>query len=428
VTTRSRRPFARGARFSLALASTMWAVRLAYAHEATAEAPDFAEPECVVVIEAGEELSIPYTVALDDTELMVGDIAVSDAKTHQFFAFRGALHPREGTYELYAFEPATPGSPAPRLPAWISRDDVKRAAAASGVADGTGFSEDLVPDSEVLVDNAAFDGLWLRITADEERVPITQTQAALGARWQLEDATPGLYTIAGYIFSPPFNGWMSRSGIVKVLGAGSELPAAVVAPTRDIVRGSQGRRVTACVDAPAGTHVRGDYTFAERPEEGYQPFLAERPLRAEELQGELELCFANPRPELSGSVRIRLTLSTPDGATTLAYAPDTLTVLAGDAVCSADEQGKCCPENAPAAGSASDGGLTADAGEGLSGGPRVREPRATTPDAPSSCSAGTAPVSACTPAFFLLLLVLPARLRARRRRLSSARTDRAPRR
>ena len=66
----------------------------AAAHPAAAESPVFLDSPCVVVVDKREQdhLDISYAVPMDDTGIAAGDIPVSDAKTHQFFALSGTLY------------------------------------------------------------------------------------------------------------------------------------------------------------------------------------------------------------------------------------------------------------------------------------------------------------------------------------------------
>ena len=119
----------------LAAAFTTFAIaNPARAHEAPAALPEFAPEECIRVIDPSEEsiLEIAYSVPMDDIVLTFGDIAVEDARTHQFFAFRGALHPIGFDYQLYPFNVESDGTTYPAmLPLWITLADVKRASDAA---------------------------------------------------------------------------------------------------------------------------------------------------------------------------------------------------------------------------------------------------------------------------------------------------------
>jgi hypothetical protein len=345
----------------------------ARAHEAPAEPPQFFADDCITVVDSDEQgaLDIAYAVAFDDTVLTQGDIPVDDAKTHQFFAFRGMLFPQGFGHELFAFDPELPD--AITLPLWITSDDVKRAAQANGAGSGTTFSESDVPADTLLEKHPRLQGRWLRVTADDARVPITIAQSLHGVHWELAGVPPGLYTVAGYIFSPPYNGWAVRPGLVAIVAGGEPVLAAVLEPVHETVFAYEGRRVRACVLAPEGTTLRVYVRVQERPELGWLPWKGERPLQA----GRLELCIRNPRGDVSGSVRLRFDLQAPDGSATTVYSPDTFTALAGAGTCTPSET-ICCegapPARVPECPSADDATCGPDAAEQLDASPQSAEP------------------------------------------------------
>src|SRR5262249_45624709 len=153
------------------------------------------------------------------------------------------------------------------------KDDVMRAALASGDVAGAMFSASDIPGDAILVQDAALSGSFVRITAYAARLPITLKQAMTAVHWDLSQVAPGAYTIAAYIFSPPYNGWAIRPGLVKLTDAQHDVPAAVIDPVNDFVFSYQGRKVSACIDAPSGTRLEVAMGFAEHPELGYMPAL-----------------------------------------------------------------------------------------------------------------------------------------------------------
>jgi DNA-directed RNA polymerase subunit omega len=378
----------------VALLALSWGSH-ARAHESPAEPPLFARGSaCIERVDKREieAVQITYQVAFDDTQLVVGDIDVPDAKTHQFFAFAGSL---VASGFDYTFHPHDIDIQPVRVPVWITVDDVKRAAQASGSVDATGFSASDVPAGAVLDAVPELDARYVRVTEDDARVPITLAQAGKGVSWALSGVPAGVYTLAGYTFSPPYNAWTARTTKVKVLDAATDVPAMHVEPLRASLFATQGLRVRGCLDVPEGSELRGDFAVDERPEAGWVPWLPARPAST----GELELCFHNPRPELTGSLRVRFALRGPDGATFFYYAPDPITALPGGSACS--EAGNvCCDFEASggaaggSAGAAAASGPTAggagvstpsgDGGAGPAGGDDARPSTRASP--PSGCS------------------------------------------
>lgn len=294
-------------------------------------------PACISVIDKTQQssLDVTYTLAMDDTTFGAFDIPMPDAKTHQFFAFAGAMFSDATAYQLAPFDPAV--SDPIELPLWINTNDVMRAAVASTDVSGAMFSAADIPQDEMLAKNAALSGRFMRITADDARVPITLAQAKTAVHWDLTDVMPGAYTFAAYIFSPPYNGWAPRPGLVKVKDAQHDVPAAVIDPINDFVFSYQGRKLSACVDAPSGTQLAVAVRFEEHPELGYIDALPAR----ETSTGPVALCLRNPMPELSGSLRVRFTLTAPDGTGTAQYSPDHITALSGQGDC-VESDTVCC--------------------------------------------------------------------------------------
>ena len=401
---------------------SMLSVTGARAHESAATSPEFEDPPCITVIDRNAQpvVEFEYSVPLDDVELEEGDIRVADAKTHQFFAFRGAMFPRGFAFELYDFDDRT-GEPI-LLPEWISIADAKRAANASSELDGTGFSESDVPPGTTLDDVPGLDGRWLRITADDARVPITMEQAEKGFAWDVCEVEPDIYTVTGFVWSPPYNAWAPRDGLVVVTDGELHRPVGQLDSVDEFLFSYQGRRVQGCLEVPEGTTVDGYFRIEERPEEGWLPWLEQEPAQS----GRFELCFNNPRPELTGSARVRLDLTAPDGEGTSIYSRDTATSLSGDGECVETDTFCCDFEAAPlaagdaagdgdgdgvdadpsAAGSASDLADDADAGEGAAGegGPADE----------GGCSVAAAGRGGLFPSLFLLGVALAWACRRRR--------------
>lgn len=309
-----------------------------------AVAPELVQDECIVVIDLASTttLHVAYAVPEDDVEPDLEDIPLADTKTHQFFALRGELVPDGQGHLFFPVDAALDDGIA--MPIWVTVDDVKRAAAARASA-GTAlpFSEADVPPDSTLEGNTALAGEYLRITADDARVPITMEQAALGFDWDLTGVPPGLYTVAGYIFSPPANGWSPAPGVVKLRDADVDPPAATFEAAGGLLFSYQGRPLSGCVDAPDGSSLAIDFHVVEHPEEGWLPIVADAPVEG----GRFEHCFAAPAG-VSGSARFRVTVTAPDGSVVRAYSSSTTTLIAGSGTCEASDT-VCCDGVMPAA-------------------------------------------------------------------------------
>jgi hypothetical protein len=304
------------------------------AHAAPAFPPVFDPGPCIEVIDRAQQATvrIGYRVPVDDTLLTQGDIPLPDSLTHQFFALRGSV-----LFEGFAPELWTLAADAPDatvLPLWISRADVVRAQQSSD-AQTLGYDLSSITPDDILETKSPLSGRWLRITQDDERVPITSDQSLSGFTWNIRDVEPGVYTLAAYIFSPPYNGWEVREGLISVVDADA-VPAAVIERIQESLFAGQGRRVRTCLEVPAGTRMRSYFRVEEREELGWMPWAEERPVES----GSLEQCF-HPPEGLSGTVRLRVDLIAPSGTGTSFYSPDTLQVLNGSLPCQ-DGASICC--------------------------------------------------------------------------------------
>jgi len=323
----------------MACGVSSWCVSLpALAHPSAAEPPVFEDSACVLVADkrAQEYLDIRYNVLMDDTAIEAGDIPVADAKTHQFFALAGTVY-QVGTDDVLA-PFADPMGQGVGLPLWITHSDVQRAAAASSMDSGVTEDQTDLPPERVLETRPELAGQWLRITADDARRPITATQSLIPVRWDLREVPAGVYTVAGYVFSPPYNAWAPRSGVVKVVDEGFDPPAGALEPINDVVFSYQGRSIKACLDVPAGTKLDAYYFVEESPSLGWLPWLTDAPAET----GALNLCFHADAEGVVGSVRIRVDLRAADGSvTTSMLSKDTLTWLQGSGVCEESDL-HCC--------------------------------------------------------------------------------------
>jgi hypothetical protein len=316
----------------------------AHAHPAPAVAPTFTETECITSVSADEHetLTISYSIPFDDVEYTKGDIELPDAKTHQLFAFAGQIVDMNGNLQLVPWDDVD-ATPQP-LPHWITRDDVERAAAASRNDPSTAFDASTV--SDVLDEMPALSARSLRITSDQARAPITVEQTKLGFTWNVSDVSPGVYSLAAYTFSPPWNGWTLRPGLVKVVDANHDPPALVLRSVMGLLRGTEGRAITGCVDAAPATQLSLRYRILERPELGWIAWK-EAEAALDPLQPTFDSCFVRASSEVVGSVRFRIDARIDGDSPVAALSPDTLTALAGDAICTDEAPGACCPPPMP---------------------------------------------------------------------------------
>jgi hypothetical protein len=161
----------------------------------------------------------------------------------------------------------------------------------------------------------------------------------------------GVYTVTGYVFSPPYNAWAARPGVVKIIDAEHNPAAGAIKPVNEVVFAYQGRRVQGCVDVPSETRLDAYYFLEEKPDMGWIPWIQDQGVQT----GDLEQCFHIDRSDVAGSIRLRWDLRPPNGPVTTLRSKDTFTWLQGSGEC-VESASHCCafPGNKPAldAGSA----------------------------------------------------------------------------
>jgi MYXO-CTERM domain-containing protein len=391
-----------------------------YAHPVPALPPDFGMPECITVVDkrTTEVVPLDYFVGYDDVMEEPDHIPVADQKTHQFFAFRGQLTGQDPTYHYWPFDPTM--TPHIEMPVWIDQADLLACDAKNTPEIAPQFSSTVI-GTDTLTDRPELAGQWLDVR--QERVPITERQALLGMRWPLASVPAGVYQIIGYIYSPPYNAWEARPGVIKVIDGTRDVPALTVSSVDAMLFEGQGRKISGCVNAPAGTELRAFYRATETPNAPWEMW-ATQPV---DETGKYELCYRSPEPGFSGILEIRIVAVGPDGEQTAAYAPDNLVLVPNAANCT--ESAKlCCDATAmqpAAAGAAGVAGAAAaaaapsdisTAGTGTLTQPTQAAPAmATAPRAPASgCSCVTQPAGADLWGACLMLL-MAAGFRARRR-------------
>lgn len=378
---------------------------------------------CVTVIDKSKQsvYELTYYVTIDDTAIdLTTDIPLPDAKSHQFFALAGTVIPNGETFRFYPFAP--PDADAVLLPDWITFSDVKRAADASSQLTGATFSAQDFPHDMVLEDNPDFTDRWFRISSDTARLPIRVMQSYYPVRWDLTDVPPGAYTLAGYVFSPPYNTWATRTGVIKVRDDQTDPAAGAIGSITSGVFSYEGRHVSLCLDVPTGTQMTTYYHVEEQPALGWMPWLDARPVET----GDLDLCFHASGEPFSGSVRLRIDLVTPDGRVTTLHSHDTLTWLQGKGTCTESDT-KCCNfQGASTDALPTDAGAPADADVALDG--SLHEQSEAEPSAPAAHGCSTLGMTRARSPQPLALVCGAAWLlaRSRRPRRSLRRARRAP--
>lgn len=309
------------------------------AHPLAAEPPVFSVLNCILTIDKVEDSShhFDYGVSFDDHELRPGDAELPDARTHQFFAVRGYVAMSAGDVVFARMDDAA--GALHKLPHWMSRAELQRAAAAMPADYEGDFAADAVQPFDILEGNSEV-APWLQmITGSDVRIPITTREAASGFDWDLTVVPLGTYQIVGYIFSPPYNGWAARSGLVRVVERGEGPPAVTVERVAAQLFAGQGRRLRGCVAAASGAQLRIGWRPANQPEAEFEP--AAPPMTVS--SGEFEACLDNPGRD--AVMEVRLELQDEAGQTVFHRPLEALTLFSRAAPCKESEI-HCCPEKA----------------------------------------------------------------------------------
>lgn len=252
---------------------------------------------CLTVVDrsASPVVHLDYTFLIEDT-----CAGAYPAPLHQFVAL------------------CRPPAPRQSLPEWISQRDVE---------DARAMDIPLFPigPGDVLADDPTWSSCWWRITADDERGPLTCDVARGGVDWDVSGLALGPYVVAGYTFQPPRNLWSPRWGVFKVSdGPDPEdgPPVAALAQREAFVYADEVVDLGVCVSASEGSTLELELARdAEAP--AWQVLATGIP-----VSGPTVDVPWTPPPEVHGAdVRLRVTVIDPEGRTGTLESPELLHVL-----------------------------------------------------------------------------------------------------
>lgn len=260
---------------------------------------------CMTVVDRSKDatLSLSYTIPYEDIEVTSDE--VEDSRRHQFIAFCRD-HSRQ--------QPP---------PSWLSWMDVD-AAAAKGLLDPMD-----IPDEDVFEANTDWMDCMVRITADEERRPITFNAAAEPVEWDTSMLPVGAYVIQGYTWEPIFNIFARRVGVVHVvddLDVASVGPAVAVTTSIDYAYADDTLMIEGCYRAMPGSTMSGYWSLTN---DGFNldwvPFA-----EGVALEGESFVLPFDPPPEAAlETIAFRVDVTDPMQRTFTAHGLSLLTVLPG---------------------------------------------------------------------------------------------------
>lgn len=287
---------------------------------------------CITIVDRAVDpvLHLEYTIGREDPPdgQPLPAAEVDDSRTHQFFAFTA-------DHADFFF-----------LPNWITDADVAAAAAKYLV------NPDDVDVEEVLETNPEWSERFLRITADDDRRPITFETAALGVDWDTSAVPAGTYVVQGYTYEPAFNIYERRPGVVKLIDGGPPedyAPAVAFESEELLIYRNSVVMLRGCVDAMDGSVLTAEWSPLQQ-EPQWLPFVAD----LEVENGDLALEFVPPAELVGAQGLLRATVRDPMGREYTTHALQAIEVL------DQDDPNAC----STACGSDTSDGTSSDGGTG----------------------------------------------------------------
>ncbi len=333
--------------------------------------------DCIQTVEreVSPSFEFAYSIPREDTYLSADEL--SDSRTHQFIAFCRQW----------------PAGTSP--PNYITVADLQRA-----LDNESELDQSLLDNPEATLETSEeWAGCWTRITADDERRPITFEAAAEPVVWDTTEIEAGTWVIAGYTWEPPRNLWVRAPWVVRVLDdadAGDADPALALGFTPQTLDGGDSLTIPACVDASADATLRIDWTTTKDD----PPDWREGETIAFGGVATTEVDFVPPLEAWGQQLRIRARVEQGDGRTYDAHTHSVVIVFAEPGGSDSDEDEGSESESGETDGS----DPTSDTGPGLDEGSDAG-------DQPSGCDCDATPERGTLPAFVLLALLIPLRRR-----------------
>ncbi|MCY1060682.1 hypothetical protein [Nannocystis sp. SCPEA4] len=258
---------------------------------------------CMTVVDRSQAstLQFDYTIPYEDTELTPDELPSS--RRHQFVAF------------------CRDESPQTPPPIWLSWADAE---VWLDWAAQTMIEPAPIGDADVLETNSIYKDCFVRITADDERRPITFAEAMQPVVWDTAGLAAGAWRIDGYTWEPELNRWSRRPGVVHVVDG----PDPATAPPAAALTNDDGAFVfpgesyvlEGCARAMPGSTLTGYWAPADTLE--WQEF-ASQPLEGETIA----LPFTPALDAVAQSVALRVDVTDPMQRTYSAYPVSLLVVL-----------------------------------------------------------------------------------------------------
>ena len=205
------------------------------------------------------------------------------------------------------------------FPNWINQSDYDRA-----LENGDVTVPEIYSDDDILTAASEWPTTeWVRITPDEERLPITIKRAKQGVTWDLMDVPIGTWMIAAYTFEPERNAWSVRQGAARVFDSAN--PNQDPGPSAFLQNqpeewASAGDPIsyTACVQAQAGATFTASWGLVQAGvDPSWVDFATDEPIAEGSA---IELNFSVPT-DTTGAIKVRVKVTEPDGDEYTAFLP-----------------------------------------------------------------------------------------------------------
>lgn len=279
---------------------------VASAHPLTARTPVvWSDGPCVTIIDRSQSpiFELHYDVPFEEVEMLVDEPL--DSHTHQFLGFCR-------DHDLDEL-----------LPNWISQADLDNA-----LMFGLGTGDSLDPTIDILDSAAQWAGCFTRITADDQRRPISFEAAAQPIVWDTSALAAGTWVVEGYTYEPWFNLWTPHPGVFKIVDdpdpAASQPAAALTFVEQTVFVGAQ-VDVSGCVDAMAGSTMSLSWAVASTDAPQWMQFETDLPV----INGGFELTFPAPELVASKSMMIKADIVDPLGREWTAHGMARIGVIGG---------------------------------------------------------------------------------------------------
>ncbi|PRQ04775.1 hypothetical protein ENSA5_05400 [Enhygromyxa salina] len=248
---------------------------------------EWSDAPCMTIIDRSQDPVYPleYDIPLEDAPILEDEPL--DSHTHQFLGFCRDHHLDE------------------LLPNWLSEADLE-----DSVMFGLGTIDTVDLELHVLDNAPHWADCFTRISADDERRPITFEVAADPVLWDTSVLAAGTWVVEGYTYEPWYNLWSPHPGVFKVVDdpdPAASPPAAALTFTEQTVFVDAQIDLTGCVDAMDGSTMTLSWARAGTGDPQWTVFETELPVQ----NGSFSLPFFAPAEAAGHPMLIKLDVRDP---------------------------------------------------------------------------------------------------------------------